>query len=904
RFDPALDDKKRKTEELKLAQELDALLDKVATLDGDRVLRALLSVVRAALRTNYFQKRPDGAPKHYVSVKLDPKKVPELPQPLPMFEIFVYAPEVEGIHLRAGKVARGGLRWSDRKQDFRTKVLGLMKAQQVKNAIIVPVGAKGGFVVKQADPSKRDEWLKAGVECYKTFLRGLLDITDNREGDAIVVRPNVVRYDEDDPYLVVAADKGTATFSDIANSLSAEYNHWLGDAFASGGSAGYDHKKMGITAKGGWESVKRHFREMNPGRDIQAEEFSVAGVGDMSGDVFGNGMLLSREIRLVAAFDHRHVFLDPAPDAQKSFRERERLFALPRSSWADYDAKLISKGGGIYPRSAKSIPLSPEIRAVLGVQAQALAPNELISAILRAPVDLLYNGGIGTYVKSGGESNVDVGDRANDAIRVNGSQLRCKVVAEGGNLGFTQRGRIEYALAGGRINTDAIDNSAGVDCSDHEVNIKILTGMLEIEGKLDRRQRDKLLAKMTDEVGRLVLSDNYLQTQSISVTEKLSGHLLDRQARFMRTLEKAGRLNREIEFLPNDEQVGDRLAAKRGLTRPELAILMSYAKLALYDELLPSDLPDDPALEDDLRRYFPGPLQQKYSEEIGRHPLRREIVATMVTNDIVNRMGVSFVHEVRERTGLPPADIGRAYLAAREIFGATGCCHAVEELDGKVPAQTQYEMLVEIARLVERGTGWLLREHGQHLPVDATVAFYREGARGLIDGLEQHLTERHRGEVALRAKPWIEVGVPERTALRVAAGPWLIAALDVVNIARKSGHPVEEAGRAHFSVGERFGFDWLRRAAAKLSTDTAWDKLAVSAVMEELGAQQAEMAARVLAEVKGKKNLNHALEDWAEARRPLVARAEQLMGELGALAQPTLAMLTVASRQLRSLLAG
>ena len=914
RFDPARFDTKggkgREEAEAELVAEAKRLLEGVANLDEDRVFRRYLNLIRSSLRTNFYQpgdgRGPEavGEEKAHLSIKLDSKAIDELPLPRPYREIFVYSARVEGVHLRFGPVARGGLRWSDRRDDFRTEILGLVKAQNVKNAVIVPVGSKGGFVLKQQPPATapREVIQAEGVACYKTFLRGLLDLTDNRVGKKIEPPKHVVRHDGDDPYLVVAADKGTATFSDIANGVSADYGFWLGDAFASGGSAGYDHKAMGITAKGAWESVKRHFREL--GKDTQTQDFTVVGVGDMSGDVFGNGMLLSPHIKLLAAFDHRHIFVDPDPDPVASLAERQRMFALPRSSWADYDAKLISKGGGVFDRKLKSIQTTPEIRRALGMGQETVTPFELMRHVLLAPVELIWFGGIGTYVKATEESQGDVGDRANDAIRINGKEVRARVIGEGANLGMTQLGRVEFSLAGGRCNTDSIDNSAGVDCSDHEVNIKILTGMIEEEGKLDRKQRDKLLAKMTDEVADLVLSDNYLQTQAISVTEKLAGHLLDRHARFMRSLEKAGRLNREIEFLPNDEQIADRLAAKRGLTRPELAILLSYAKLALYDDLLPSDLPDDIALEDDLRRYFPEPLQAKFSDEIGRHRLRREIVATMVTNDIVNRMGITFVHEVRERTGLPPADIGRAYLAAREIFGATDCCRAVEALDGKVPPQTAYEMLVEIGRLVERGTGWLLREHGQHLPVDSTVKFYREGTRDLIAGLEEHLTERVRGEVVLRAQPWVEAGVPEATARRVAAGPWFIAALDVVTIARKTGHPLPEAARAHFEVGERFGFDWLRRAAGKLSTDTAWDKLAVSAVVEELGVQQTEMAARILSEVKGKTDLAAALAEWAEARRPLVARAEQLMGELGALAQPTLAMLTVASRQLRSLLAG
>ncbi|MGH8441536.1 MAG: NAD-glutamate dehydrogenase domain-containing protein, partial [Nevskiaceae bacterium] len=614
RFDPGRDEAARRLGEQKFGQALDEALDQVASLDADRVLRAFLGVIRAGLRTNYYQSDGEGRSKSYVSLKLDPKNVPELPAPLPMFEIFVYAPEVEGIHLRGGKVARGGLRWSDRRQDFRTEVLGLMKAQMVKNTVIVPVGAKGGFVVKKGDPANRDEWARQGVACYRTFLRGLLDLTDNRVGDRIVAPPAVVRYDDDDAYLVVAADKGTATFSDIANAMAAEYRFWLGDAFASGGSAGYDHKKMGITARGAWESVQRHFREMasaeNPrGRDIQNEDFSVAGIGDMSGDVFGNGMLLSRHIRLLAAFDHRHIFIDPAPDAEASFAERERLFQLPRSSWADYNAQLISEGGGIWPRTAKAIVLPAQARSALGIEAEQLTPNELMRAILLAPADLFYNGGIGTYIKSSAETHADVGDKANDTIRVNGAELRCKVVAEGGNLGCTQRGRIEYALRGGLINTDAIDNSAGVDCSDHEVNIKILLNSVVGEGELTGKQRDKLLAEMTEDVGRLVLRDNYFQNQVLGVTRARGMELLDEQARYLRHLGGAGRLNRKIEFLPSDEVIAERRQAGSGLTTPELAVLLAYNKMELYDLVLASDVPEDPFIATALQRYFPQPLR-------------------------------------------------------------------------------------------------------------------------------------------------------------------------------------------------------------------------------------------------------------------------------------------------------
>ena len=620
---------------------INVLLEDVSNLDEDRIIRRFLNVIEATLRTNFFQPDDAGREKSYISFKLNSQAIDELPLPRPFREIFVYSPRVEGVHLRFGKVARGGLRWSDRREDFRTEILGLVKAQQVKNAVIVPVGSKGGFVVKRppAPEAGRQAFLDEGIECYKTFIRGLLDLTDNLKGQDVIPPVQVVRRDNDDPYLVVAADKGTATFSDIANGVSLDYGFWLDDAFASGGSAGYDHKKMGITARGAWESVKRHFREI--GKDIQNDDFTCIGVGDMSGDVFGNGMLLSKHIKLLAAFNHMHIFIDPDPDPAKSWKERQRMFDLPRSAWTDYDAKLISKGGGLFDRKAKSINLSPEIKALLGVKVDRLTPNELITLLLKAKVELLWFGGIGTYAKASHETHADAGDRANDAIRINAKEIGAQVIGEGANLGVTQNARIEFGLAGGRCNTDSIDNSAGVDCSDHEVNIKILLGGVEEAGDMTRKQRDVLLAKMTDEVADLVLRDNYLQTQAITVTHQLGVHLVDRTARFMRSLERADQLNRAVEHLPDDETITDRLKQGQGFARSELAVLLSYAKIVLYDELLASDLPDDGYLADSLADYFPTPLRSKYRAVIDKHRLRREIVATVVTNELVNRVGLA-----------------------------------------------------------------------------------------------------------------------------------------------------------------------------------------------------------------------------------------------------------------------
>ncbi|MFN9211155.1 MAG: NAD-glutamate dehydrogenase domain-containing protein, partial [Betaproteobacteria bacterium] len=646
RFDPRQHDAAAAAAQIRA---IEAALDRVTSLSEDRALRQVLALVVATLRTNYWRTGAGhsgaaGPPRPFVSFKFDSARIPGLPEPKPLYEIFVYSPRFEGIHLRGGKVARGGLRWSDRPEDFRTEVLGLVKAQMVKNTVIVPVGSKGGFVLKKAPPligqnAERDAFMREGVACYQDYLRGLLDLTDNLVAGKVVPPPLVVRHDGDDPYLVVAADKGTATFSDYANAISAEYGHWLGDAFASGGSVGYDHKAMGITARGAWESVKRHFREL--GVNTQTTEFTVVGIGDMSGDVFGNGMLLSRHIRLLAAFDHRHVFLDPAPDAAASFAERERLFKLPRSSWADYDEKLISAGGGVWSRAEKSIPVSPQMAAVLGIAPGRLPPTELISAILKAPVDLLYNGGIGTYVKASAESHAQVGDRANDALRIDGRDLRCKVVAEGGNLGFTQRGRIEAALAGVRINTDAIDNSAGVDTSDHEVNIKILLGLAIADGELTDNQRNTLLAEMTDEVAALGLRDNIFQTHSLSLAGRMGVRLIDQQARFIRFLEKRGLLNRAIEFLPSDEEIAERKTKGIALTSPERAVLLAYSKMWLYDVVLASDLPEDPWVGTALARYFPAPLRSRFAGYIARHPLKREIVAAHVINSMINRVGAT-----------------------------------------------------------------------------------------------------------------------------------------------------------------------------------------------------------------------------------------------------------------------
>src|SRR5688572_9000388 len=875
-------------------------LDLVSNLDEDRILRRFLNAVQSTLRTNFFQRGADGNDKEYISLKIDSHKIDDLPPPRPLVEVFIYSPRAEAIHLRGGKVARGGIRWSDRREDFRTEVLGLMKAQMVKNAVIVPVGSKGGFVVKRPPQTNDREAVQAeGIYCYKTLMRGLLDITDNLVGGKLVPPKDVVRRDQDDPYLVVAADKGTATFSDIANGVSRDYGFWLDDAFASGGSAGYDHKKMGITARGAWECVKRHFREL--GTDIQVQDFTCVGVGDMSGDVFGNGLLLSKHTRLLAAFNHMHVFIDPDPDPATSHAERQRLFDLPRSAWSDYNPALISKGGGIYERKAKSIALSPEVRARFGIAKEQVTPAELIKTLLKAEIDLLFFGGIGTYVRAKDETNAEVGDRANDALRVTGEELRAKVVGEGANLGVTQRGRVEAAMRGVRINTDALDNSAGVDTSDHEVNIKILLNEAVQAGDLTMKQRDKLLAQMTDDVAQLVLRDNYLQSQALSTAEAQSFTLLDQQNRFMKALERAGRLDRAIEFLPDDEEVRQRLKSRIGLTRPEMAVLLAYAKNSIYDELLPSDLPDDPQLEDDLVKYFPGALQKSYQEQIGRHRLRREIIATVVTNSIINRMGGTFIHIMRERTGQPAPAIARAYAITRGAYRLRELWNGIQDLDNKVPAHLQIEMFIDLNRLAEQATQWFLR-NGQHpLDIAANVAATSPGLVALETALMTILSDEDRIEVEQRRAQLIGQGVPQALAQRVAQAPALVSSLDIVRIAADLKMKVEDAARTYYAVGEAFHLDWLRAGARALIGDSHWDRLAVFAIIEDFYGHQRDLTVSVLHQAKGLIGAD-AIVTWRETRGAALARADGLFADLRQVGNLELAMLAVANRTLRSLI--
>jgi glutamate dehydrogenase len=900
RFDPGHDGDSAVDAE-RITAAIEAELEQVASLDEDRILRRYLNLVQATVRTNYYQPAADGGHKPYISFKLDSARVAELVRPRPFREIFVYSTQVEGIHLRGGKVARGGIRWSDRREDFRTEVLGLMKAQMVKNAVIVPVGSKGGFYPKRLPASADREAVQAEVvSSYQTFIRGLLDLTDNHVGAEVVPPPQVVRYDDDDPYLVVAADKGTATFSDIANQLAREYGFWLDDAFASGGHAGYDHKAMAITARGAWESVKRHFRELD--RDIQSEDFTVVGVGDMSGDVFGNGMLLSKHIRLLGAFDHRHVFVDPAPDTAAGWNERKRLFELPRSSWADYDAALISRGGGVFARSAKSVSLSPEMKALTGLATDRVTPNELINALLKAKVDLLWFGGIGTYVKASEESHADVGDRTNDAVRVDARELRCKVLGEGGNLGCTQLGRVEFAQHGGHLNTDAIDNSAGVDCSDHEVNIKILLGAVVGDGEMTEKQRDRLLAEMTGEVGELVLRNNYLQTQVLTMLESQAPALLDQQARFMQALERAGRLDREIEYLPDDETIDERQAKGQGLTRPELSVMVAYAKMWLYQQFLDSDLIESDYLLIDVVKYFPRPLRKRYRKWIRAHRLRCEIIATVTANSIVNRTGVTFVHDVIEETGEPASAIARAYAVTRDAFDLRSLWNAIEALDNRVPASLQTEMLAGVADLLRHGTLWFLRNRPQPLRIARALKQMRPGIDALREALPEVLGADEGTALAGDVMHLRERGIDEALANRLGRLPPLFSALDIVEAANATARPVVEVGRVYFRLGRELGFDWLRQAAEALSPGDYWQQTAVSSIIDDLYGQQRSIAAKVLQRADGA-DADAAVDSWCEQNGQAVQRSRELVEDLRQSGGLDIARLAVANRLVRRLIA-
>ncbi|MFD2766557.1 NAD-glutamate dehydrogenase [Micromonospora eburnea] len=894
RFAPGettMDERRQRSGELVTA--IGEALDEVASLDQDRILRSYLTLMQATLRTSFYQKPVGGRPKSYVAFKLDPQAIPDLPAPRPKFEIFVYSPRFEGVHLRFGPVARGGLRWSDRREDFRTEVLGLVKAQMVKNAVIVPVGAKGGFVLKQK-PGDRDE----AVACYKEFVGALLDVTDNIASGEIVPPEDVVRHDGDDPYMVVAADKGTATFSDIANEISAGHDFWLGDAFASGGSAGYDHKKMGITARGAWESVKRHFREL--GHDTQTQDFTVVGVGDMSGDVFGNGMLLSQHIRLVAAFDHRHIFLDPDPDAAASWQERKRLFDLPRSSWEDYNPELISEGGGVYSRTAKSVPVSPQVRARLGLDddVEQISPQELMKAILTAPVDLFWNGGIGTYVKASTQSNAEVGDKSNDAIRVDGKSLRCRVAGEGGNLGWTQHGRIEYAQNGGRIFTDFIDNAAGVDCSDHEVNIKILLNTAVADGELDRPERDELLAQMTDEVAQLVLRSNYEQARALINAQAQAASLLPVHRRMISELERAGQINRALEALPPDEELAVR--TETGLTAPEFAVLLAYVKMVLEREVVGEGLADEEWTTEILVNYFPTPLRERFADRMGRHRLRRDIVTTVLVNEAINRGGISFVFRTVEETAASAADVLRAYVVVREVFGLRDVWQAIEALDNKVSPELQTSVYLDTRRLLDRAVRWLVTNRRSPIDVPGEIARLRDGVAQLLPDLENLFFGSEREAIVAHIDSLTEKGLPRELAEQATRLMYSFGLLDVVETAQSTGRDVSEVAAVYFVLSDRFRVDALLSKISLLPREDRWQTLARMALRYDLYAALAALTAEVLGSTPDSVSPVDRVQEWEQANATSIHRAHRAMGEFDE-SRADLSALSVLLRQIRTL---
>ncbi|WP_423906540.1 NAD-glutamate dehydrogenase [Candidatus Spongiihabitans sp.] len=898
RFDP----RKKNTGVRKNNLNIKRLLNEVGTLDEERIIRALLDVIAATLRTNYFQPSQDNSPKSYISFKLDSRSIPRIPEPIPRFEIFVYSPRIEGVHLRGGLVARGGLRWSERPEDFRTEVLGLVKAQRVKNAVIVPVGSKGGFVAKQLPVSGPDEILKEVIACYRVFISGLLDVTDNLSGSKIIPPQNVVRMDEDDPYLVVAADKGTATFSDIANEISENYGFWLGDAFASGGSAGYDHKKMGITARGAWESVKRHFREL--GKDIQSEPFTVAGIGDLAGDVFGNGMLLSDQIQLVAAFNHKHIFLDPDPDIAVSYKERKRIFDLPRSSWTDYNPKLISKGGGIYSREAKSITLSPQVRKVLGVKQGRYAPNDLINVILKSEVELLWNGGIGTYVKSSSESHQDAQDRNNDSLRVSASELRCKVIGEGGNLGMTQRSRIEFSQKGGLCYTDAIDNSAGVDTSDHEVNIKILLNAEMQAGRLSLNSRNAVLAKMEQEIGHLVLANNYLQTQILSIETAYSSELMPQQSRAISQLEEKGLLNRELEYLSDRAELSDRFETGKYLTRPELAVLLSYSKMDLYQQLLDSGLPDNNYLKEEIENYFPGLITGKYLKQIHKHRLKREIISTQITNNLVGTMGTTFHLRLAELTGNSVETITAAYIAARDILQSNTVIKKIQLQDNKIDACLQMRCLTDITKTLESAILWLIRHSSQPINIRATVKRFSTDYQQLLINFGRDFEKTSNLALNHQSQQYFsslkQSGLPKSLARNISARMAIVNALDIINIALNSKQSVALVAEVYFGVEHMLGLEWLQHQISNLQVKNNWHERSKFSLASDLRSHQTDITANIISS-KAKASASNRLDAWAHNNSQLIDNLEQMTIRLKEEVSPDFAMLSVLVSELSRL---
>lgn len=899
-FDPTV--KRNEKAINKITENIESSLDTVANLDDDRIIRRFVEIIQATLRTNFFQKNSTDGDKSYISFKIESAKITEIPQPVPKFEIFVYSPQVEGVHLRFGKVARGGLRWSDRREDFRTEVLGLVKAQQVKNTVIVPVGSKGGFYCKKppVDGSRQDIF-ENGKACYRTFIRGLLDITDNIVGGDIVYPNNVVRLDEDDPYLVVAADKGTATFSDIANGISEEYNFWLGDAFASGGSVGYDHKAMGITARGAWESVKRHFREI--GIDCQSTDFTCIAIGDMAGDVFGNGMLLSKHIRLQCAFNHLHIFIDPTPDAALTYPERERLFNTPGCGWADYNTDLISAGGGIFNRSAKSIKLTPEIKKMINTKKQSMSPNELIKSVLKMDVDLLWNGGIGTYVKGAGESHIEVGDRANDSLRINGSELKSKVVGEGGNLGMTQLGRIEYCANGGRMNTDSVDNVGGVDCSDNEVNIKILLNGLVQNGDLTVKQRNKLLYDMTDEVSKIVLQDCYRQTQSLSITASRGASQLKEQIRFIHEMERAGKLNRALEFIPSDDEIAERLSQGKGLTRPELSVLLAYSKMTLKEDLVCPEISDNPYYRSLLVEAFPQQLQDKYNKNMDEHPLRAEIISTKLANNIGNDMGFNFVHRMYEETGASVAEVANSYSIASEVFEFATIRDAIEQLDNKASALVQTEMLFQLRRTVRRVTRWFLRHRDKSLSIEDTINYYRPTFAILSEKLSDFMVATEVVQLEHVENDLINSKVPAHIAKRISQLSTIFSTMDIAELVEHDNRSSEFVAKVYFTLGQRLDLHWFLEQITRQPVTNHWQALARASFREELDWQQRSLAFVVLGcdcadDKEGETDIDKLVERWFVANQQPLERWQQILADFRTSQNHEFAKFSVALREL------
>ncbi len=895
---------RRDAEAKKLIRSLDKDFASVSSLNEDQVLRYLTLAVQNTLRTNLYQDRTGRLSEKSMSIKLASEKLEFLPLPRPYREIFVYASDIEGVHLRGGAIARGGLRWSDRFEDYRTEVLGLMKAQMVKNAVIVPVGSKGGFVCKNDMTGKdRNEFFEEGKRCYRIFISSLLDITDNLKNGKVIPPKDTVRHDGDDPYFVVAADKGTATFSDIANSISNDYGFWLGDAFASGGSAGYDHKAMGITAKGAWECVKRHFREI--GKNIQKEDFTVVGVGDMSGDVFGNGMLLSEHIKLIGAFNHMHIFCDPNPDAAASFKERKRMFELPRSAWTDYNQKTLSKGARIFDRSAKSLDLTPEIQTAFGLKKKSVTPDELMKAMLKSKTDLMWFGGIGTYIKSSDESHGDVGDRANDTIRINGDELNALVMGEGANLGCTQKGRIEYAQKGGHLNADFVDNSGGVDCSDHEVNIKILFADIIAKTSLTMKKRNNLLEKMEDEVGRLVMRNNYQQTQAISLSELKAPLYLETHEAVMRDLERKGLLNRAVEYLPDDEEIANRKVMKKGLTRPELAILTSYSKINVFNQLLDSPLLNDPALHKSwLMAYFPEEIKNKYEKDVKKHQLSKHIIATELAGSLVNRMGFAFVKMKMDKTGATLSDVAKAYILVKDICGLGEYWSVIEALDNKIDADIQYELLIDVTRLTDRIINWLLIG-GVSEKIDVLIERYKGDFDYIKNDLQDFITGEMKRTIEKRKARFIKSGINENDAKLLALLPALGSSFEIIKTANTMKKPVLETAQIFFSVGNRFAFDWLRSIAKSLKSDDYWRANAINGIVDDLNGVQAQIARKV---IKKSFNKNEALSDkeiiavWADDYKGLIMQIDEhlsMMRREGS--NVSYAMLSIADQKLRTL---